>query len=151
MVKNTFHICRLSELPSRQRRFEIRDDYCPTLFSEKTMSTIAANEFVKFRVTLTARSSPKPIKIITLTREPIAQMISTYFEGFEVLFKHYVLSTYGSITAKTIVDHLNDLIRIYLEQFTTSENDADDFNRLGDTYRQTDIRWFLHCCRWPLI
>ena len=149
--KKSFHICHLSELTSRQLKFAIRDDYCPSLFSEKTMSAIASNEFLRFRVALTARSSPKRIKIITLTRDPIAQLISTYFEGFEVLFKHYVLSTYGSVTAKTIIDHLNNLIRIYLEHFTTSENDADDFNRLGETYRQTDIRWFLHCCRWPLI
>ncbi len=149
--KYSFHICHLSDWTSRQYKFAIQDDYCPTNFSEKIMSTIAGNEFTRFRISAVARSSPERIKVITATREPVSHLLSTYFEGFEILFKHYVSFRYGSITTDSVKQHLNELVRIYLEHSTQDAIISDDYSELRERFPQTDVRWFLLCCQWPLI
>ena len=142
----------LTEVTLSQLEYTLDKDYIPPNFLEATLTETRKNKLLRNELYKIHHKNMNNIKIITLTREPIAYLVSAYFQNLMSFYSYYIEKKYDKLDLVTIKNHFLNCIQIYLKIFAGKTNlNENDYKDFWKEYTDADVRHFLFYCRWPLI
>jgi len=154
---NAFHFHHLNDITSSQLEYIIKHDYTPTNYIEEILRGNLRSKFLLNRIFLNDKTHVNRIKIISLTREPISYLISSFFQNYSSFYSYYfdksnLTDKYSLKNIKSLKRYFLDHVDRYLEIYYGNDfiND-DNYKEIWKNQKNTDLRHFLFLCRWPLI